>query len=294
MRGTEARRQDTIGLDRLSTAALVERLFGAHSDVQSVVNAALMATSRAVDAAVARLSAGGRLGYIGSGTPGRLAEADASELPPTFGWPPDRLIVVRARPASEGPAEPDEDRRDRGAGDVDATGLGAGDVVVAVASSGRTPFTLGGAQRASERGALVVAAVNVPASPLREVADIEVLLETGPEPIMGSTRMRAGLAQRLWLTVFSSAVMVRLGRTHDNLMVNVAPVLEKLRRRRVAILMEATGVERPAAARLLDAAADDLGVAIVMQLTGASAERARAALDTHEGRTRSAVESLSG
>jgi len=292
VRATEARRRDTCGLDRLDTSSLVERLLSAHDDVPAVVRAAAGATARAVDATTARLCDGGRLVYLGSGTPGRLGEADASELPPTFGWPPDRLVVVRARPAAEGMTEPDEDRPERGADDVAAACLGASDIVVALASSGSTPFTLGGARRASERGALVIAVVSVSASPLGAVADIEVRLETGAEPIMGSTRMRAGLAQRLWLTVFSTAVMVRLGRTHDNLMVNVAPILEKLRRRRVAILREATGVGEADAMHLLDAAGDDLRVAIVMQMAGATAERARCALDASQGRTREAVESV--
>ena len=244
LRPTERRRPGSAGLDELETRELVDLLAGAHSDVPQVVAAAAAETAAAVDLAVERLSAGGRLAYAGGGTPGLLAAADAAELPPTFGIPDERIAVARTGPAPGG-GRYDEDEPEHGAAAVAAIGLGPADVAVALASSGSTPFTLGAAEEARARGAAIVAVVNVPGAALAEGADVAVVLDTGPEPIMGSTRMRAGLAQRLWLSVFSTAVMVRLGLTHDDLMVNVAPALAKLRERRLTIAAEATGAIPP-------------------------------------------------
>ncbi len=170
--------------------------------------------------------------------------------------------------------------------------LSADDVAVAVASSGSTPFTIGAARAALAAGAFVIAVANVPDAELTRCADVAVVLDSAAEPIMGSTRMRAGLAQRMWLTVFSTAVMVRLGLTHDNLMVNVAPVLEKLRARRLTIACEATGRDPGDAAALLAAAGDDLRVAIVMDLARCDAAAARCALTANGGRTRSAIAAI--
>lgn len=286
---TERRDPATIGLDLLAVDELVRVLTAAHADVSEVVAAAAPATAVAVTGAVVRLEAGGRLVYAGSGTPGWLLDADSAELPPTFGFPHERLAVVRARPAARSGARPDEDSPERGAAAVAALGIGEPDVVVAVASSGATPFTVGAAERAMRDGAFVVAVTSAPHSPLAAAARVRVLLRTGAEPIMGSTRMRAGLAQRLWLTVFSSAVMVRLGLTHDNLMVNVAPALAKLRDRRVAILAEATGDDRAASVRALRAGGDDLRIALVMALAGMLRDEAERALETAGGRTRVAI-----
>ena len=290
MRETELRDQQTSGLDLLATEELIAALVSRHHDIPRIVSAAAPALARAVDAAAARLAAAGRLTYIASGTPGWLASADAAELPPTFGWPRGRLAVVRARPVSASPQDPDEDSAPRGAEQIDAERVCAGDVVVAIAASGSTPFTTGAAARAASRGALTIAVVAVPDSPLVAACDMSIQLRTGAEPLMGSTRMRAGLAQRLALTVFSTALMVRLGRTYDNLMVEVAPALAKLRERRVAIVAEACGCSPDQAAALLDAAGGDLKVAIVMELAGAGRDRAREALEFHGGRSRAAIE----
>jgi len=291
MRATETRNLLTLGLDLLDSESLVGRLEEAFADVPDVVASARRATTAAVDAAVERLEVGGRLAYAGCGTPGWLVEADAAELAPTFGFPPERLAVVRSRAAAASPGCPDEDSAERGGAAARALGLGAADVLVAVASSGSTRFTLGAATSATQDGALTIAVANVPGSPLAKVCAIAVELLTGAEPVAGSTRMRAGLAQRLWLTVFSTAVMTRLGLTHDNLMVNVAPVLAKLRQRRLTILADVTGLEDAELTALLDAAGDDLRVAIVM--AGAAVDRVTAerALAASGGRTRAAIES---
>jgi N-acetylmuramic acid 6-phosphate etherase len=252
MRETERRNPATVGLGRLDTAGVVDSLLAAHQDVPAIVARAAPETVAAVEGALERLRDGGRLVYVASGTPGWLADADAAELPPTFGF--DRLAVVRAGRDGE------EDAPERGGERIAALELTPSDVVVAVAASGSPPFTLGAAERAARDGAFVIAVVNNPHAAI--AATVTVELRTGAEPIMGSTRMRAGLAQRLWLTVFSTALMVRLGRTHDNLMVNVAPTLAKLRERRIAILAEATGLDAASAAAALARAGDDLRAAI--------------------------------
>lgn len=286
MRTTERRRPGGAGLGELGTAELVAHLTGAQADVPDVVAAAAPETAAAVDLTVDRLSAGGRLAYAGGGTSGLLAASDAAEIPPTFGIPDERIAVARTN------EKWNEDVPEHGAAAVEAIGVGPADVAVAVASSGSTPFTLGAAEEARDRGAALVAVVNTTGSALAAMADVTVVLDTGAEPIMGSTRMRAGLAQRLWLTVFSTAVMVRLGLTHDDLMVNVAPALVKLRERRVTIAAEATGRDPAAAAALLEAAGDDLRAAIVMGLAEVDLDAARAALEASGDRTSAAIAAL--
>lgn len=258
----ERRDPATKGLDRLGTADLVALLVERHADVPAVVAAAASALAAAADTIVGRLQAGGRLTYAGSGTSGWLVAADAAEIPPTFGWSAERIAVIRARPAAEALGRPDEDSPERGAEAVERAGVGVADALVAVAASGATPFTFGAAAAARAAGAYTLAVVNVPDSRLEEACDHALVLRTGAEPILGSTRMRAGLAQKLALTVLSTAVMIGLGRTHDNLMVEVAPALAKLRERRLRMLVEATGLEPADAERLLDELGDDLKLAI--------------------------------
>jgi N-acetylmuramic acid 6-phosphate etherase len=294
MRPTERRHPDTVGIDALGSAELVDLLIEVHEDIPRVVRDASDATASAVELAVEQLHRGGRLVYIACGTSGWLADADAAELTPTFGFAAERLVVVRARQARATPGDPDEDHPARGAERLDGYAVGRADVAVAIASSGSTPFTVGAARAARERGAKLVAVVNVPGAPLAETADVAVVLDTGAEPILGSTRMRAGGAQRLWLTIFSTAVMVRLGLTHDNLMVNVSSDLTKLRERRVTLVVEATGLGREEAQRLIERANGDLRVAIVMELGGVDAEAARDALHASDGSTRRALSALSG
>jgi N-acetylmuramic acid 6-phosphate etherase len=292
LRETEQRRGETIGIDTLSNSELIGSLLRVHEDVPAVAAAAVAETTSAVDAAAGRLALGGRLIYAASGTPANLVAADASEIPATFGFPRTHLMVVRARSARESGSMPDEDSSERGGEAVMEAGVTASDVVVGMASSGSTPFTIGAVRAAREQGAMTIGVVNVASGPVAEAAAISVHLLTGAEPIMGSTRMRAGLAQKLWLNVFSTAVMVTLGLTYDNLMVNVAPFLEKLRARRLTILREATGLPASSAAELLDAAADDLRCAIVMGLANVGCADAEAALKRAEGRVRVAIRDL--
>jgi N-acetylmuramic acid 6-phosphate etherase len=261
---------------------------------QSIATEAVATTGPAlgvaVEAAAQRLGTGGRLVYAGAGTSGRLAEADAAELPPTFGF--DRVALLRPR-AGAGPVREDETEDDREAGRrrARALALADDDVVLGISASGRTPFVLGALDAAGGGGALTIAMTSNPATPLAALADHAIELLVGPEPIAGSTRMKAGLAQKLALTTFSTALMIRLGRTFDNLMVEAAPMLAKLRARRVMIVTEACGLERGEAEALLRASGDDVKVAVVRQLTGVDEAGARSALG-RGGSVRAAVEEL--
>jgi len=286
---TEARHPDTSGLDLMGPRQLVDVLVAAHADVPAVVACAAAETSAAVDGAVTRLRRGGRLVFAGSGTPGRLVEADASELFPTFGFPASRLSVVRAGGDAHRAGGPAEDRPELAAEAIAALALTPDDVLIAVASSGSTPFTREAARCAAERGAYVIAVANVPEPALADHSAVTVILRTGAEPVAGSTRMRAGLAQRMWLTVFSTAVMVSLGLVFDNLMVNVVPSLDKLRSRQLQILQAATRLSEEESRDALAAAGGHLPQALVATLAGVSPHAAAEALAAGGG-VRAAIE----
>ena len=210
----------------------------------AAVGPALADTARAADAAAVRLSAGGRLAYAGAGTSGRLALQDGVELVPTFGWDPSRTLYLLAggdgalSRAIEG-AEDDEEAATVAVRDA---ALGPNDVLVALAASGRTPFTRAAARAARAAGTLVVAVANAAGAPLLAEADHPVVLATGPEAIAGSTRMKAGTAQRIWLTLFSTTVMVRLGRVHGGAMVDLVATNAKLRLRALRLVATIAGV----------------------------------------------------
>lgn len=287
---TEQRNPNTRGIDMLRTEDMVALLTLEQSAAIEAVVAAGPALAAAVDEAAQRLGRGGRLVYAGAGTSGRLGEADAGELPPTFGF--ERVALLRPK-AGAGSADENETEDDREAGRCRARALALADddVVLGISASGRTPFVLGAIDAAADGGALTIAMTSNPATPLAALAIHAIELLVGPEPIAGSTRMKAGLAQKLALTTFSTALMIRLGRTFDNLMVEVAPTLAKLRARRVTIVAEACGLERAEAESLLRASGDDVKVAVVRQLTGVDEADARTALGRGGG-IRAAVEEL--
>jgi N-acetylmuramic acid 6-phosphate etherase len=284
---TEQRNANTRGLDVLPTEDLVALLTREQAAATGSVAAVGSALTAAVDAAAERLSRGGRLVYAGAGTSGRLGETDASELAPTFGF--DRVATLR--PGTGEGSDDSEDDLDAGRRRAAALGLGHDDVVLCVSASGRTPFVVGVLDVARAAGALTIAITSNPAAPHAALAEHAIELLVGPEPVAGSTRMKAGLAQKLALTTFSTALMIRLGRTFDNLMVEVPPQLAKLRARRVTIIAEACGLDRARAEELLSASGDDLKVAVVRQLTGAAERDARAALEGGGG-IRAAIERL--
>ena len=230
----------------------------------AAVHAARAALAGAAQAVEARLRNGGRLVYAGAGTSGRLAVQDGAELLPTFGWPPDRLLVLLAGgdDALLRAVEGAEDDTEFAARLVREHKLGAQDVLVAVAASGTTPFTVTVLREARRAGAATIGIANNRDTPLLIEAEHPVLLDTGAEPIAGSTRMKAGTAQRVALTVLSSLVMIRLGRVYRGLMVEVKGVNAKLARRSEDILMQLTGIDRSSAREALSAAGGDLRAAI--------------------------------
>jgi N-acetylmuramic acid 6-phosphate etherase len=252
------------------------------------VAAALPALERAAAGLERCLTAGGRLVYVGAGTSGRLGLQDAAELPPTFGF--DRTLVLLAGGEAAGAAakEGAEDDEDDARARVDAAQIGAPDAVIGLAASGRTPFTVAAVRRSNERGAFTVGVANNPGTPLLEAAEVGVLLATPPEVLAGSTRLAAGTAQKVALNALSTSVLVRAGGAYGNLMVGMRPVNEKLKRRAVAIVCEATGASEAEARAVLQHAT--IREAIVMLLRGVPLEEASARLARHQNRVRNALE----
>ncbi len=248
--------------------------------------------ARAVDAIVKSLRRGGTLFYVGAGTSGRLAVLDAAECPPTFGTPPGmvRAIIAGGERALRHAVEGAEDSAANGARDLRRAGVSRRDVVVGIAASGTTKYVLGALDFARRRGALTVGVTSNPRSPVARKARISIAPDTGPEAIAGSTRMKAGTAQKMVLNMLSTAAMVRLGRVYENWMVHVALTNQKLRRRGARILEEAAGVSLSAAEHALHQAGHDLPAALVMLKTGASGREAQRQLAAAGGNVRQALE----
>ena len=247
--------------------------------------------ARAVEAIVRSLRSGGRLIYVGAGTSGRLAALDAVECPPTFGVPPRRVqaIVAGGRRALAGAVEGAEDSAVRGERDLAARKVSRRDAVVGLTASGTTPYVLAALRLARRRGAVTIGVTANRQSPIARVANITIAPDTGPELIAGSTRMKAGTAQKLVLNTLSTAAFVRLGRVYNNWMVDVALTNRKLRERGLRILQEVTGAGAPRAARALAQSGNKMRVALVMLKTGAGAAEARGRLRQAGGELRRAL-----
>ena len=274
----------------------VEQLVDAFVDDQinavNAVRAARLDLARAVSAAVPRLAAGGRLIYVGAGTSGRLGLQDSVELYPTFSWPGERAIALLAggTKAVTEAVEGAEDNFEQGAADMLATRPTANDVVLALAASGRTPYVLGAIGSARAAGALTVGIANNPDSPVAGNADIGITLDTGPEVISGSTRLKAGTAQKITLNTFSSAVMVGLNKVYGNLMVDLRPTNAKLVQRSVNLAMRATGASEELVRKTLDACGFQIKVAIVAIKRNTSVDAAQARLVSFDGSVRRAID----
>ncbi len=256
----------------------------------AAVRAARPALLQAALAMEARLRAGGRLVYTGAGTSGRLAVQDGAELMPTFSWPPERLLLLIAggEEAMTRAVEGAEDQTAQAAALVQRHGIAANDVLIAVAASGTTPFTLACLREAKQAGALTIGIANNAGTPLLAEAECPVCLETGPEPIAGSTRMNAGTAQRIALNLLSSLVMIRLGRVYAGLMVEVQASNVKLGRRQEKMVMRLTGKSEGEARDALERAGGSVKLAVLL-LKGCGLEEAKAALDSAGGRLRGAL-----
>ena len=288
---TESRNPSTLNLDELGIDELLATMNAEDARVPVAVAAALPAIGRAVRAAAAALRAGGRLIYFGAGTSGRLGVLDAAECPPTFSASPDQVIGLLAggNQAMFRAAEGAEDSAELGVADLTGIGLTAGDVVVGIAASGRTPYVIGGLDHAREVGAVTVSIACNPDAPVSAHADIAIEVDNGPEVLTGSTRLKAGTSQKLILNMISTATMVQLGKTYGNLMVDVTPTNVKLIDRAVRIVREATGCDEPEARRALDESGNHAKTASVMVLCAVDAAEARRRLDAADGFVRAAL-----
>jgi len=291
---TEQRNPRSRGLDRKSSLEIVRALNREDAGVAPAVRRVLPQIARAVDAIAKSLRRGGTLFYVGAGTSGRLAVLDAAECPPTFGTPARmvRAIIAGGERALRHAVEGAEDSASNGARDLRRAGLKRGDVVVGVAASGGTPYVIGALEFAGRRGAVTVGVTSNPGSALAAKAQIAIAPDTGPEAVSGSTRLKAGTAQKMVLNMLSTASMVRIGRVYENWMVHVALTNQKLRRRGQRILEEAAGVSPLVAAHALRLAGHNLPAALVMLRSGAPLRDARRALTASYGDVRQAIETV--
>ncbi|WP_404311574.1 N-acetylmuramic acid 6-phosphate etherase [Agrococcus terreus] len=289
---TEAMDPRFADLDTLEIGELAALMNEADAEVPRAVRAALPQIVPALEAASERMLSGGRLVYVGAGTPGRIGVLDASECPPTFSSPPEQVFaIIAGGPAAIVDAvEGAEDDAAAGAAAMDAASIGPLDTVVGIASSGRTPFVVGAVRRARELGALAIGLSCNAGTELSRVAAHGIEVVVGPEVITGSTRLKAGTAQKLVLNMFSTIVMVRLGKTYGSLMVDVHASNDKLRERAVRIVRAIAHVDRAAAVDALQAAGQSVKVAVVMLARGLGADDARAVLATAGGRLRAVLE----
>ncbi|WP_407572465.1 N-acetylmuramic acid 6-phosphate etherase [Deinococcus altitudinis] len=279
-------------LDLLSTPDLIAALADDQFSALRAVQAAAPSLALAADLAVERLALGGRLVYLGAGTSGRLGVLDGVELLPTFSWPPERLVTLIAggERAMFRAAEGAEDDEAAAVSDLERHNLNAADVLIALAASGTTPYVLSGTAYANRLGALSIGISNNPGSPLLRLAQVPVALDTGPEVISGSTRLKAGTAQKISLNTLSSAIMVRLHKVYGNLMVDLQVTNIKLRRRALSLTVLATGAAPEQAEDALNEARDQVKTAIVMLRLNLSAPAARAVLAEAGGSLRAALE----
>ncbi|MET8624313.1 N-acetylmuramic acid 6-phosphate etherase [Kitasatospora sp. NPDC004669] len=288
---TETVRPEWAGIDQLSTLDLLRLMNAEDRTVPTVVAGELTRIAAVVDAVAARMVRGGRLVYAGAGTAGRLGVLDAAECPPTFGTDSALVIglIAGGRTAVTEAAEGAEDRTDLAEADVTALGLAPVDTLVGVSASGRTPYPLAAVRAARAAGALTVGLACNRGSALVAAAELGIEVEVGPEVLAGSTRLKAGTAQKLVLNLLSTAVMVRLGRTYGNLMVDLRATNAKLRERARRIVAEATGADQDAVRQALTATDGRTKDAILVLLADVDAPTAARLLTSSDGRLRDAL-----
>lgn len=289
-RSTEGFDEAFADIDGWPAARVLDGLADHQEKAIAAVRRALPQLSRAVDGAVPRLAAGGRIFYVGAGTSGRLGVQDGAELTPTFSWPRERCVFLIAGgdAAVTRSVEGAEDDAEAGRARMRAACPGADDVVLALAASGTTPFVLAAAETAREAGAFVVGIACNPGAPLLSAGEVGILLDTGPEAISGSTRLKAGTAQKAALNLFSTAAMVGLGRVYRGLMVDMQASNAKLRARSLRILARLSGRGEDEARSALDAASGELKTAVLVLLDGIDATEARRRLGAAGGIVRRA------
>lgn len=293
---TEQPNPHTTEIDQLPTLEALRIINAEDQTVAAAVERVLPAIAQAVDGIVARLERGGRLFYVGTGTSGRLGVLDASECPPTFGVSPDlvQAVIAGGYEACYKAVEASEDDRAAGAADLQARGVTAADVVVGIAASGRTPYTIGAVEYARQIGALTVCITCNADTELARTVEIPIEPIVGPEVIAGSTRLKSGTAQKLVLNMLSTMTMVRLGYVKGNRMANVQTRNIKLRERAVGILMDECGIDDATARATLETAEWQLPVALVMKHASVSREEAETALKNAGSSVTRAVTALKG
>jgi N-acetylmuramic acid 6-phosphate etherase len=291
---TEQENPRTAEISSLPTEEILRLMNEEDARVPEAVAEVLPDMTRAVEAIVERLRAGGRLFYIGTGTSGRLGVLDAAEIPPTFGVSPELIqgIIAGGYDACYRAVEASEDDAAAGAQDLDARGLTKEDVLIGIAASGRTTYTVGAVRHAREMGAFTIALTCAPGSPITRAAEVSIVPIVGPEVIAGSTRLKAGTAQKLVLNMISTATMIRLGYVTGNRMTNVQTRNVKLRARAIRILMAEAGLDDKTASDTLDTAEGNLPVALVIASTRCGPVEARQALAASSGVIMKAVEAL--
>jgi N-acetylmuramic acid 6-phosphate etherase len=283
-----------VDLDAWSSPEMIAAMYEGQLAAAAAVRGALDAIAAAVDDAVPALRRGGRIIYAGAGTSGRIGVQDGTELPPTYDWPADRLVFAMAGGlgALVQSVEGAEDDEKQGARAVAENKIGPDDVVIGIAASGTTPFTVGVLRAATAAGAVTVAVANNPGAPLFDAAKHRILVETGMEVIAGSTRMKAGTAQKIVLNLFSTAVMVKLGRVYRGLMVDMQARNAKLRRRAQTMVSQITGCSASNAALYVEQADGNVKVAVLLAF-GLTSQEAEDALKRHNGVLRSAIGEIS-
>jgi N-acetylmuramic acid 6-phosphate etherase len=291
-RRTEQRNQASKNLDHMSSREIVRLMSHEDQKVPAAVAREIRAIARAVDAIVARMQRGGRLIYVGAGTSGRLGVLDASECPPTFGTSPQlvRGLIAGGRKAITEPVEGAEDSQANARRDLKQIRLAKNDSVVGLAASGTTPYVLAAIAYAKRLGALTIAVTANRKSPLARAAQISITPDVGPEVLTGSTRLKAGTAQKMVLNMLSTATMVRLGHAYENLMIDLSKTNRKLRDRAKRILMEATGESVSEAEHALRQSKHNPRIALIMLKRRFPALRARKALEAAGGDLRRALD----
>jgi len=289
--GTEQPNLAATDLDRKSSLDIARLINAEDAKIAKAVHRALPQIARAIDQVATALRQGGRLIYVGAGTSGRIAALDAVECPPTFHTDPRsvQFVIAGGDKALASASEISEDDTREGRDQMSRRKPTKKDVVLGIASSGRTPFTVAAVEEARRRGAKTIALTCNPDSPLEHAAHFAIVTEVGPEVLTGSSRMKAGTAHKMVLNMISTAAMTRLGYVYGNLMVNVSPRNEKLRQRAIGILEQATGADHASATRALKSSGNRTPVAVVMLAAGVTSTQAEAALKKAEANVRAAI-----
>ena len=293
---TEQANPRSANLSSFSSAEIVQLMNDEDATVAAAVKLVLPSIAMAIEAIVQRLKSGGRLFYIGTGTSGRLGVLDASECPPTFGVSPELVqgVIAGGYDACYRSVEASEDDARASETDLQQRSFGSGDALVGIAASGKTPYTVGAITYARQLGAFTVALTCVPNSPITQVAEVSIVPVVGPEIVTGSSRLKAGTAQKMVLNMISTATMVRLGYVSGNRMSNLQAKNSKLRDRALRILMQETGLDAEKAASLFQDSENNLSVALVMATANASRDKAAEALSATRGKVEDAVKLLLG